>query len=96
MLRDPATRHSTPRHVQRTTVDFRERTHEVSEPVGSTRGFIHEAAIGMHLAPRGSALNRHACVRPFAPRTSRRDLHDPSRRVVDRGAGWTNLLSRIS
>jgi hypothetical protein len=35
--------------------------------VGSTRGFIHQAAVGMHESPRGSALNRHTCAHTLGP-----------------------------
>ena len=31
--------------MQRNTVDFRERTHDVSEPLELTRGFVHQAAM---------------------------------------------------
>jgi hypothetical protein len=49
--------------------------------VGSTRGFIHVAAVGMHVTLCGSALNRYACAYTFVLPV-----------VVARVAGWNKTF----
>ena len=81
MLRDPAPEHANTRRAQRNGIDLDQRMYDVREPVGLTRGFIHQAAVGMHVTPRGSALNRHACAHTCVLSV-----------VVARVAGWNKTL----
>ena len=82
MLRDPAADRANPHRAQRNGIDLDQRTYDVSEPVGSTQGFIHQAAVGMHVSPRGPALNGHTCATPWDL-----EVRALCRRVVARGGG---------
>ena len=65
-LSDPDADHANPLRAQRNEVDFHQRAHEATEPVGLPRGLIAWAAVGTHVAPLGTALNMDACAQAFA------------------------------